>query len=202
MRHWIATALCAATIACILVSAATADTFVVQLNERDRQYRNTGVIILRDPMSETVLGTYEFATGGHGRGSAPFGLYEIGAFRGVNDDPHHIGSRWMIRQLGQPEDGQAYDPRLKDTRTQLELHAAKRRAGTYGCIAVLGGQSVWNDFMRNLGQILNQVGRVAFVLTGNPQAAPATAESVSFSAAPAHAPRKRGLHPPQRSHKQ
>src|SRR5262249_23056698 len=129
MRYWVAAAVCAATIACDSTRASAADAFAVQLNEQDRGYRNTGTITLRDPVSDAVLGSYDFATGGFGRGSAPFGVYELGTFRGGNDDPHNIGPRWMIRQQGQTEDGQAYDPRVDDVRTQLELHAAKRRPG-------------------------------------------------------------------------
>lgn len=183
MRYWVAAAVCAATIACDLTRASAADAFLVQLNERDRGYRNTGTITLRDPVSDAVLGSYDFATGGFGRGSAPFGVYELGMFRDTNDDPHRIGPRWMIRQEGQPEDGQAYDPRVNDVRTSLELHAAKRRPGTKGCIGVLGGERVWEDFIRNLTRIVDQVGRVVFTLAGNPEGAPAAAaEPVSIAA--------------------
>jgi hypothetical protein len=189
MRYWVAAAVCAATIASCATPVAAADAFAVQLNERDRGYRNTGTITLRDPVSGAVLGSYDFATGGYGRGSAPFGIYELGMFRDADDDPHHIGPRWMLRQQGQPEDGQAYDPRLEDIRTQLELHAAVHRAGTKGCIAVLGGQRVWQDFVRNLSQIISQLGRVVFTLTGNSAATP---EQVSYSS---------GAQPDTRGHK-
>src|SRR5262245_6453012 len=100
MRYWVAAALCAATIACDLSPASAAETFIIQLNESERGFRNTGTITLRDPVSDTVLGSYDFATGGFGRGSAPFGVYELGSFRGVNDDPRRLGPRWMIRQQG------------------------------------------------------------------------------------------------------
>src|ERR671937_1256996 len=128
MRYWVAAALCAATMMSACGNWAAADSFAVKLNERDREYRNTGFIILRDPTTGVLLGSYEFATGGFGRGSAPFGTYELGAFRGTNDDPHRIGPRWMIKQLGQVEDGEAYDPRVKGVRTALELHSARRAA--------------------------------------------------------------------------
>jgi hypothetical protein len=179
MRYWVAAAVCAATIACDLTSALAADAFIVQLNERDRGYRNTGTITLRDPVSDTVLGSYDFATGGFGRGSAPFGVYEVGMFRDTNDDPHRIGPRWMIRQQGQTDDGQAYDPRVNDVRTSLELHAAKRHPGTKGCIGVLGGERVWEEFVRNLAHIIDRVGQVVFTLAGNPAGLPAAAEPTS-----------------------
>jgi hypothetical protein len=176
MRFWIAAALCVATIGRGFVTAASAEELMVQLNERDREYRNTGTITLRHPATGDVLGVYDFATGGFGRGSAPLGTYEIGAFRGANDDPHHIGPRWMIRQLGQSDDGEAYDPRLKETRTALELHAAQHHAGSKGCIAVLGGPEVWQEFMHNLDYIINEGEPVVFTLTGNSAAAPAASE--------------------------
>jgi hypothetical protein len=155
---------------------ASAENFAVQLNERDREYRNTGTITLRDPTTGDVLGVYEFATGGFGRGSAPFGTYEIGAFRGAADDPHRLGPRWMIRQLGQSDDGEAYDPRLNKTRTALELHAARQRPGSQGCIAVLGGPEVWRDFMSNLRYIINEAKSVMFTLAGKSDAQPAASE--------------------------
>jgi len=176
MRYWIAAALCVATMISGSMSAASTENFAVQLNERDREYRNTGTITLRDPTTGNTLGTYGFATGGFGRGSAPFGAYEVGAFRGTKDDPHHIGPRWMIRQLGQSDDGQAYDPRLHKTRTALELHAARHQGGSQGCIAVLGGPEVWEDFMRNLNYIISEAKRVVFRLGGNSDAVPAASE--------------------------
>ena len=182
MRYWVAAAVCAATIACNLTRASAADAFIVQLNERDREYRNTGTITLRGPASDAVLGSYDFATGGFGRGSAPFGICELGMFRDANDDPHNIGPRWMIRQQGQREDGEAYDPKLDDVRTALELHAAKRSPGTKGCIGVLGGERVWQEFMHNLTHIISQVGRVVFTVAGNPLGAPAAGEPVSNAA--------------------
>jgi hypothetical protein len=171
MRYWVAAALCAATMMSACVSRAADESVAVKLNERDREYRNTGTITLRDPITGALLASYEFATGGFGRGSAPFGTYELGAFRGPNDDPHRIGARWMIKQQGQSEDGQAYDPRLKGIRTGLELHSAGRLRGSQGCIAVLGGQEVWEAFMYNLNHIINEGGRVAFKLVGNPEPA-------------------------------
>src|SRR5262245_7341500 len=181
MRYWVAAALWAATIASDSTHASAADAFAVQLNDQDRGSRNTGTITLRDPASDAVLGSYDFATGGFGRGSATFGVYELGAFREINDDPHRIGPRWLIRTQGQTEDGQACAPRVKDVRTSLELHAAKRHPGTKGCLGVLGGERVWEEFVRNLAHIIDQVGQVVFTLAGNPEGA-AVAEPVSIAA--------------------
>jgi hypothetical protein len=194
MRYWIAAALCAATMMSACGSQAANDNVAVKLNERDREYRNTGTITLRDPVTGALLGSYEFATGGFGRGSAPFGTYELGAFRGTNDDPHRIGPRWMIKQQGQFEDGEAYDPRVKRIRTSLELHSAHRVTGSQGCIAVLGGPEVWEEFMRNLHHIIDELGQVVFTLEGNPEAAPPPSEPIPVAASHDEAPRKRALH--------
>ena len=175
MRYWVAGALCAAMMSAS-VNRATAENFAIKLNERNREYRNTGFITLRDPTTGALLGSYKFATGGFGRGSAPFGTYELGAFKGTNDDPYHIGPRWMIKQQGQSEDGKAYDPRLKAIRTGLELHSAGRLRGSQGCIAVLGDPEVWEEFMYNLNHIINEIGQVTFTLAGNPEPAPPAGE--------------------------
>jgi hypothetical protein len=175
MRYWVAVAFCAAMMSAS-VNRAAAESLAIKLNEQDLEYRNTGFITLRDPTTRALLGSYKFATGGFGRGSAPFGTYELGAFRGANDDPHHLGPRWMIKQQGQPEDGHAYDPRLKGIRTGLELHSAGRLSGSLGCIVVLGGSDVWEEFMHNLNHIINEVGQVTFTLVGNPEAVPAAGE--------------------------
>lgn len=196
MRYWVAAALCAATMMSACVSQAAEENVALKLNERDREYRNTGTITLRDPITGALLGSYEFATGGFGRGSAPFGTYELGAFRDTNDDPRRIGARWMIKQLGQSEDGEAYDPRVKGVRTALELHSAHHFTGTEGCIAVLGGQEVWEEFMRNLHHIIEEAGQVVFTLEGNPEAAPPASEPTPVAARHDHdeGPRKRAMH--------
>ena len=196
MRYWVAAALCAATMMSACVSQAADESVAVKMNERDREYRNTGTITLRDPVTGALLGSYEFATGGFGRGSAPFGTYELGAFRGTNDDPRRIGPRWMIKQLGQAEDGEAYDPRVRATRTALELHSAHHFTGTLGCIAVLGGPEVWEEFMRNLLHIIDEGGQVVFTLAGNPDAAQPASERIPVATGRDHdeAPRKRAQH--------
>ena len=194
MRYWVAAALCAATMTSVCSSPAAADSFAIKLNERDREYLNTGIITLRDPITGALLGSYEFATGGFGRGSAPFGTYELGVFRGTNDDPHRIGPRWMIKQLGQFEDGEAYDPRVKGTRTALELHSAGRLSGSAGCIAVLGGPEVWEEFMRNLHHIIEEGGEVVFTLAGNPDATPPASEPIPVAVGHVGAWRKRAMH--------
>lgn len=140
---------------------------VFEINaDQARGYKNTGTIILRDPVYGFELGRYQWVSGGYGRGSIPFGTYEIGAFRDVDDDPLHIGPRWMLRQPGK-DDGETYDARIHDTRTEIELHRAHvfgRDAGTLGCVGVLVDRAGWRDFMANLNRVLAQMGKVTFTI--------------------------------------
>lgn len=137
---------------------------VVTVREPRRAYRYTGTITLADPDTGDVLGHYTFATGGAGRGSAPFGDYEVGAFR--DDGP--IGPRWMLREVGR-DDGDVWDPKLRDMRTAIELHMAHGAPGfSLGCVAVLGGPAVWREFMARLFGLLDRLGGVAFVV-GKPE---------------------------------
>jgi len=129
--------------------------FTATINEPSRQYRNTGTITLRDPIYGFVLGTYRFATGGRGRGSAPLTDYAVGKFR--DDGP--IGSRWMLRQVGR-EDGEVWDPHIGDMRTWIELHKA-HTGYSLGCIAVFGN---WGEFVHKLDYILSRAGTVRFIL--------------------------------------
>jgi len=150
--------------------------FVVTLNEQSRQYRNTGTITLRDPIYHAVLGTYQFVTGGFGRGSAPFGEYEVGSFR----DDHGLGPRWELHRPGfHPRPGfSAFDPSIRKMRTWIQLHSLRGAGftdGTLGCLGVLGGKSVWDQFVRNLNYILGVTGRVRFSVEGNKDALTAVA---------------------------
>ena len=154
---------------------AHAQSITVTLNEQSRSYRNTGTISLR--YGEGVPTSYRFATGGFGRGSAPFGFYVIGAFRGLDDDPNNIGPRWMLRGPKAKDDGDSYDPKLGDMRYYIELHRARRSSGTQGCLGVLTDADGWKDFMAKLNLIIAQGGPVAFILEGNPLA---TGESIPF----------------------
>jgi len=137
--------------------------FVVKLNESSRQFRNTGTITLRHPIYGFVLGTYQFVTGGFGRGSAPFGVYEIGNFR--NDG--WIGPRWELHRPGfHPRRGfSAFDRRIRKMRTWLQLHSMHgMNKGTFGCIGVFGGRRVWSDFVAHVRLILGLIGHVQFIL--------------------------------------
>jgi hypothetical protein len=149
------------------------------LNENQRSFQNTGKFILRDPVYGSVLGEYDFTTGGYGNGSAPFGMYELGRFRNPekdpNDDPLNIGKRWMISQPNQEDQGDAVDPGIPNVtkpkkRSSLEIHHVHHRVspGTQGCIAIIGSQDVWKQFVQQMNYIVAQVGRVVFHLGPNP----------------------------------
>jgi len=149
--------------------------FDLKLNEHERQYRNTGTLTLRDPIFGITLGTYKIATGGFGHGSAPFGTYKIGRFRDPtkkDPDPKNIGKRWMLKQVGQEEDGDAYDHKLSIKRTAIELHRLRFSNGTAGCIGVGISPENWDQFVHDVNYIISQVGEVTFNVVGNPEATP------------------------------
>lgn len=141
--------------------------FEVKINEKKHGDQNTGTITMH---VGNAAHTYTFVTGGCGRGAAPFGHYEIGAFRSHDDDPLNIGPRWMIKQVGL-DDGEANDPRYKTKRFDLELHMMHpgHVRCTLGCIGIDGGMPVWREFMDNLNTLIASVGTVHFTLAGNPQ---------------------------------
>lgn len=148
-------------IACIV--SAMASPIEVKFDQTSREYKNSGTFILHEPVTDKVLGKYRFITGGCGRGSAPFGKYIIGPFRGTDDDPHHIGERWMIHHPGR-DNGEAWDPKIEDVRVDLELHALHvgHVKCTFGCIGIDGGPDVWKDFENKLRFLIAWNGIVTF----------------------------------------
>lgn len=151
--------------------AAHAAPLEITLHQREQGYFNSGTITLRDPFTNSVLGRYEFLTGGCGRGAAPFGTYEVGEYQGPDDDPLHIGPRWLIRHKGMA-DGEAQDPRYTIRRTELELHSLHegRWRCTLGCMGIDGGRAVYEQFMEHLRYLLWTVDHLEFTLAGNPDA--------------------------------
>jgi hypothetical protein len=83
---------------------------------------------------------------------------------------------------------------VKVVRTALELHSAHHFTGSQGCIAVIGGPEVWEEFMHNLHHIIDEAGQVMFTLEGNPEAAPPASEPIPVATSHDEAPRKRALH--------
>jgi len=158
---WAIAALC---FIAALSEDADAQPVEVFVREQANLERNTGWIVLRDPLTDDVLGTYEFVSGGFGRGSAPFGEYEIGAYR----DDGWIGGRWEIHQVGvEPGDEgrSAFDPRIGAMRTWLQIHTMHgfgHTDGTLGCIGVRGGADVWAEFQFFMNYIVRFFGPVKF----------------------------------------
>ncbi len=95
----------------------------------------------------TVNGrTYQYNSGGHGRGSLPPGQYQV--------TPHMFSrnTRGMVR------DGvgysfalnNAYDPRVGGTRTALRIHPDGGSAGTMGCIGIVGDAATQRQFRADM----------------------------------------------------
>lgn len=152
-------------------SALAGSPFVVKLNENNRYFRNSGTITLYDPWDGHIIGEYKFVTGGAGQGALPLGSYEIGAYRddggtSFTRDSKEFRRRWMIRQTGL-EDGEALDKNGK--RNELELHSIHSSGRTIGCMGVMGGPEVWDDFVSKLQYVISSVGVVPFEIAANPE---------------------------------
>lgn len=132
-----------------------------------RAYKYSGTITLRDPITDAVLGAYEFVSGGYGRGSTPYGQYVVGEF--INDGR----PRWNVHAPG-ADDGEVWDGRVHDTRTKIQLHRIRTDAGTLGCIGVVADAALWRVFVRQLRYIEAWVGPVSFRV-GTPTIRVATA---------------------------
>lgn len=96
--------------------------------------------------------TYEFRSGGHGRGYLPAGTYSV--------TPH----RWDRSERGFSVGGvgysfavsNAYDTRVGDTRTLLRIHPDGGSVGTNGCIGIVGNSSVQERFREDMRAELNR----------------------------------------------
>jgi len=148
---------------------ASGGAIVGAVNDAERGYKNTGSIVLRDPETGKVLGQYRYVTGGGGHGSAPEAEYKIGSMMQGGS----LGDRWVLTQKGQPTDT-AQDPGIPGvsgprTRTELRIHEAHGQ-GTLGCVGILGGHEVYQDFERNLLHVLSKNGGSATLRLGSPEA--------------------------------
>lgn len=95
----------------------------------------------------TVNGhTYDFRSGGHGRGSLPKGDYKI---------TRHLDSRsdasMSVGGVGYSfAMSDKFDSRVGGTRTLLRIHPDGRGPGTEGCLGIVGNASVQRQFREDM----------------------------------------------------
>lgn len=102
----------------------------------------------------TVNGnTYDFNSGGYGRGSLPKGDYTISNLR-------HRDTRGMVRDgVGFSADmSDKYDARVGGTRSALRIHPDGGSAGTQGCVGIVGDAATLRRFREDLRQELQRNG--------------------------------------------
>jgi hypothetical protein len=98
--------------------------------------------------------TYNFRSGGSGKGNLPAGDYKITA---------HL---WSRRDASMSVGGvgysfamsDKYDPRVGATRTLLRIHPDGRGPGTLGCVGIVGDASVQRRFRDDMRAELNRNG--------------------------------------------
>jgi hypothetical protein len=96
--------------------------------------------------------SFDFVSGGRGRGSAPFGIYKIGPLGGFKTPR----GTWVPGfQLSD-----AYDPFVKDTRTGLFIHPG--RDASAGCVAIK--QTEWPSFVKAMKKAAEVGGPMAIHL--------------------------------------
>ena len=96
--------------------------------------------------------SFDFVSGGRGRGSAPFGIYKIGPLSGFKTPR----GTWVPGyQLSD-----AYDPFVKDTRTGLFIHPGHDASA--GCVAIK--QTEWPSFVKAMKKAAQVGGPMAIHL--------------------------------------
>jgi hypothetical protein len=80
--------------------------------------------------------SFDFVSGGRGRGSAPFGTYQIGPLSGFKAPKGTWVPGYRLSD--------AYDPFVKDTRTGLFIHPGHDASS--GCVAIRKGE--WRSFVK------------------------------------------------------
>jgi len=80
--------------------------------------------------------SFDFVSGGRGRGSAPFGTYRVGPLSGFKAQKGTWVPGYHLSD--------AYDPFVKDTRTGLFIHPGHNASA--GCVAVR--QNEWASFVK------------------------------------------------------
>lgn len=107
--------------------------------------------------------TYQFRSGGRGRGNLPAGEYTVTRHLDYRSDKPTMmvdGEGYSFALTDK------YDPRVRDTRTLLRIHPDGLGPGTIGCIGIVGDAAVQRRFrtdmlaelQRNGGSINLKVG--------------------------------------------
>ena len=102
--------------------------------------------------------SFDFVSGGRGRGSAPFGTYRVGGLSGFKAPK----GRWVPGY----HLSDAYDPFVKDTRTGLFIHPGRNASA--GCVAIRKNQ--WPSFVKAM-KSATQAGSPLAIQLG-PESAP------------------------------
>lgn len=103
--------------------------------------------------------SFDFVSGGRGRGSAPFGIYHIGPLSGFNAPKGTWVPGYRLSD--------AYDPFVQDKRTGLFIHPG--RDASAGCVAIRNDE--WPSFVKAMKEAA-QRGRSLSIRLG-PESEPA-----------------------------
>jgi len=95
----------------------------------------------------TVNGnTYDFRSGGFGKGNLPKGTYEITSHMNSRSDPAmSVGGVGYSFAMSDK-----YDSRVGATRTLLRIHPDGGTAGTLGCLGIVGNAAVQRQFRADM----------------------------------------------------
>ena len=95
----------------------------------------------------TVNGnTYDFRSGGFGRGNLPTGTYEVTSHMNSRSDPAmSVGGVGYSFAMSNK-----YDARVDATRTLLRIHPDGGTAGTLGCMGIVGNAAVQRQFRADM----------------------------------------------------
>jgi hypothetical protein len=119
-------------------------------------YRNRGQLNQMTLGTITVNGrTYNFRCGGMGRGSIPFGDYDVTPHLWSRNEPPGMvvdGVGWSVAL------NDKWDDRVGDTRTELRIHPDGASEGTAGCIGIVGNGETQKRFREDIRAVFEQLG--------------------------------------------
>ena len=94
--------------------------------QKHRPFQRTGKIRIDDPR---FLGkSWDYGSGGHGRGSVPLGSDKLGH---LSKSP-----KYKFQKFDVGDGGKVFDPKLGTYRYNIELHPLKNWKGSLGCVSV------------------------------------------------------------------